>query len=85
MNNCEKLGGLLMSEMKSTGQHAVGEKNLRFGTIVGNYGLDLDGLSYTVPRRDSLIARACYDYLSVGHRVLVAQVGSNYVVVDVLI
>lgn len=84
MSGVSKLGGLLRGQMHAVSKYETGETNLRFGTIESGLALKPDGLSYTVPRGDYLVCASCADALAVGDRVVVGQIGSNYVILGIL-
>lgn len=83
MSGMSNLGGLLRNQMRATSQYEIGETNLRFGTIESGLGLKPDALSYTVPSGDYLVCAHCGS-VAVGDRVVLAQIGSNFVILGVL-
>lgn len=84
MNGARKLGSLLMGEMKATGNYTAGEPALRFGTIETDLALKPDALQYSIPDGEYLLCSPCADSIAEGNRVVIAQIGSNFVVIGVL-
>ena len=86
MNRGAKLlGGLIMKEMSKTADYKTVD-NISFGKIQSGMGLKIDGLNYTIPRSDYLVCRSCYEYITVGSRVLVGiTYNGEPVVIDILV
>lgn len=78
------LGGLFMSEMTKTSDFKS-VNNIVFGRITAGMGLKMDGVDYTIPRRDYLVCKSCYEDLTVGHRVLVGIYNNEPAVIDILV
>lgn len=82
-NGVKKLGALLRSEMHKVNEYNI-STSIVFGKITSGKGLKMDGVDYTIPRKEYLVCRSCAAELSVGHRVLVGIYNNEPVVIDIL-
>ena len=78
----EKLGGLFRTQMHEVSRYNIGMANVVFGRITADYGLDMDGVDYNLPKGDYLVCRKYAGSLAINDRVLVAIYNNEPVVID---
>lgn len=92
----EALGNVLNVHMKDVNDFGKRNPVNQLGTITSGRGLKLDGVPYTIPQRDYMVSRsallslsadmpACFRPIQQGDRVLVAMVGTEPIVIDIVI
>lgn len=83
-NGTQKLGRLLRSQMHEVSKFNIGGGSFMFGKITSDKGLKLDGIDYTIPRRDYLVCRHCTEDFAAGRRVAVGIYNNEPVVIGII-